>query len=295
MSYELDKMHVFNSSLLEWLQREKPAFWDENGIPQLDYDFLLSLLRTPLSRGDSVRSGTFANALDLWVARELEHSGFEGNSIWPRATEPRTIDPCLANAISANGHLPSRLKNSLLHSGGAATNANVMGSVFQKQVDVGISNWLTGPELLISTKTMSGSFGKNLSNRFEEAYGDVKNLRGRHPLAAHGFLFLARSTILDEPSAYAKAVHMLRQLSRDGEVYDAVAFLIVDWEDPSAEIGQGEIRDTTTICLSERSRTAVPKDLSCERFFSRLIDIVLANSPITAHETVRRMKAKSGS
>lgn len=41
---------------------------------------------------------------------------------------------------------------------------------------------------------MLSSYGKNLRNRFEEAYGDAKNIRGRFPLVALGFLFLVRST-----------------------------------------------------------------------------------------------------
>ena len=46
-----------------------------------------------------------------------------------------------------------------------------------------------GVEVLISTKAMLSSYPKSLRNRFEEGCGDAKSLRGRHPLAALGFLF----------------------------------------------------------------------------------------------------------
>jgi hypothetical protein len=71
------------------------------------------------------------------------------------------------------------------------TDAKVLGRAYDKQVDVCIARWDRGPELLISTKARLSSFGKNLFNRFEEAYGDAGNLCGRYPLAAVGF-FLSR-------------------------------------------------------------------------------------------------------
>ena len=45
---------------------------------------------------------------------------------------------------------------------------------------------------------MDSSYGKNAPNRIEESYGDAKNLRLRHPLAALGFVFGLRSDILAE-------------------------------------------------------------------------------------------------
>ena len=70
-----------------------------------------------------------------------------------------------------------------------------MGRAYSKQSDVVIASWAAGVEVLISTKTMLSSYQKNLRNRFEEAYGDAKNLRGRHPLASLGFLFVAGGDI----------------------------------------------------------------------------------------------------
>ena len=289
MATNEDKMHVFNDYLADWETARESPFWGDDGSPRLDYSTLLDLLSIPVTRGDSVRTGVFANALDLWIAREFEHAGFGDDGIWPRKVEPRASDPCLIRAIDAVQGLSSGQIAAEYLAGGAQGNANVMGSVYTKQVDVGMSDWLSGPELLISTKTMSGSFGKNLANRFEEAYGDVKNLRERYPLAAHGFFFLAHSSILDEPSAYGKAVHMLRQLSRNGEVYDSVALLIVDWG-MGADVEHGEWIDRPAVRISDRASSAIPSDLSSENFFSSLIDIVLANSPIDRHAPARQLK-----
>ena len=291
MSDNKDKMHVFDDLQNNWLKTATEPFWTSDATPALDYQFLVKLLEVPVLRGDSVRSGVFANALDLWIAREFEHAGFE--YLWPGSSQPRAVDPSLSGALNATTNLSSAQIASLLQGGGAQGNANVMGSVYTKQVDVGMSNWLSGPELLVSTKTMSGSFGKNLANRFEEAYGDVKNLRERYPLAAHGFVFLAKDSILDEQTAFDKAVHMLRQLSRNGEVYDAVALLLVDW-DNSAEVVEGSWKDLSTVQISESSKQFIPDDLSCEHFFSTLISIILSNSPIDVHLEARR-QYKQGS
>ena len=96
--------------------------------------------------------------------------------------------------------------------------ARILGRAYDKQVDVCISRWKTGPELLISTKTQVSSFGKNLPNRFEEALGDAANLRERHPLAATGYLFVQRSTIRDdEPDAWERSKDMVRKLRETTE------------------------------------------------------------------------------
>lgn len=104
---------------------------------------------------------------------------------------------------------------------------------------------------------MTSSFRKNLSNRFEEAYGDAKNLRGRYPLAAMGFVFLLRSTALAE-----------------GDVYDTTCLLVAGWanQDPQGVQVMNEI---------------VPPDLTADRFLATLVDAVLARTPIEMHVEAR--------
>ena len=80
------------------------------------------------------------------------------------------------------------------YEGETGASANILGKNYVKQVDVVISAWNTGPELMISTKRMDSSFGNNAANRVEESYGDAKNLRSRHPQAALGFVYSLSST-----------------------------------------------------------------------------------------------------
>jgi hypothetical protein len=117
--------------------------------------------------------------------------------------------------------------------------ATVLGRAYDKQVDVCISRWDRGPEVLVSTKAQLSSFAKNLPNRFEEAYGDAANLRARYPLAATGYFFVQRATILGaEPDAFERTKDMMRKLRAegDGPGYTATGLALVDWddEDPSA-------------------------------------------------------------
>jgi len=158
----------------------------------------------------------------------------------------------------------------------APTDAKFLGRAYEKQVDVSIARWDRGPELLISTKTQVSSFGKNLSNRFEEAYGDAGNLRGRYPLAAVGFLFVQRSTILrDEPDAYERTVDMMRKLRDigDGNGYTATGLALVGWseEDPEVRIELDQ----------------VPVDIRPEQFMAKMIERVLLASSVGHHVAVR--------
>jgi hypothetical protein len=105
----------------------------------------------------------------------------------------------------------------------------VLGRAYEKQVDVVIARWDRGPELLISTKAQLSSFGKNLPNRFEEAYGDAGNLRGRYPLAAVGYFFVQRATIVTrEPDAFERSVDMIRKLRDTGDTNGYTATAGVD-------------------------------------------------------------------
>jgi hypothetical protein len=156
----------------------------------------------------------------------------------------------------------------------------VLGRAYDKQVDVCIARWDRGPELLISTKGQVSSFGKNLPNRFEEAYGDAGNLRSRYPLAAVGFFFVQRSTVLtQEPDAYERTVDMMRKL-RDiggGNGYTATGLLLVEWTDP---VGP----DTGLTLRLDR----IPADVAPPQFMTAMISQVLAVTPVVHHVEVRR-------
>ena len=153
-----------------------------------DLDLLRKLLAVPLELGVRVESGLPAKAVDVWVATELRRAGFGLGEVWPRASRPRVLPRELALMLDS---LPRTLRDEVAprlargSAGGAVSaDASVLGKAYYKQVDVVISQWARGPELLISTKRMDSSLSNNAFNRIEESYGDAHNLRGRHPLAA---------------------------------------------------------------------------------------------------------------
>jgi hypothetical protein len=162
--------------------------------------------------------------------------------------------------------------------------AKVLGRAYEKQVDVCIARWDRGPELLISTKAQLSSFGKNLPNRFEEAYGDAGNLRARYPLAAVGFLFVQRDSVRrDEPEAYERTVDMMRKL-RDigaGSGYTSTALVLVDW-DANAD-GGSRVRVVHDV---------VPEDIAVPQFLTTLVDRVLEVTPVQYHVRVRALRER---
>ncbi len=255
---------------------EERRYWTEDEEPILETPLLEALLTRSSLDGDTSQSGGLAKALDMWIAEELRAAGFDGQAVWPRLTKPRVLDPSVLRFI---GSLDPRTAQSCTNalSSFASASANVMGSTYAKQVDVGLSSWMTGPEILISTKTMSSSFGKNLSNRFEEAYGDAKNLKGRHPLATLGFFFLLNSSIVDEPRNLMKAITMLEKLQMEHDAYDATCLLLVDWEP------DGRLR------ISERNER-IPHSLSLTTFFKQIVDLTLLRCAPDAHERVREKR-----
>jgi hypothetical protein len=190
----------------------------------------------------------------------------------------------------------------------------LLGKNYIKQVDVVMSSWQTGPELMISTKRMDSSFGKNAANRVEESYGDAKNLSLRHPQAALGFLYSLRSTAFtEEPDTAAWLVDLLIKLGREADAYDAVALVVPDWEatsesredeeeaaplsldtemdpdsaptpDPSATT---EIDEVPTVTLRH---DLVPPALDPGRFFTIVVSDVLDASPVNMHEYARKLR-----
>ena len=125
---------------------------------------------------------------------------------------------------------------------------------------------------------MVSSFRNNLPNRFEESYGDAKNLRGRYPLVSMGFLMLMRSTVADEPGTLDRVTDMLRKLRDDVDVYDATCLVLAEWTEPPAF-------DHVTV-----RQDLVPSDLAAGAFLERLVDGVLSRTPIDMHVPVRELR-----
>lgn len=299
-----------------------------------DFGILEELLGVPLLLGAASQSGVPALALDIWTAYELRRAGFEPDLVWPRAASPRILPSTLV-ALLKDATRPQRevleamLRSGKTYSNETGASANILGKNYVKQVDVVMSAWNTGPEIMISTKRMDSSFGKNAANRVEESYGDAKNLRSRHPQAALGFLYSLRSTALTPQfeNIAEWIIDLLGKLGREDDAYDAVCLIIPDWsdalaapggededdEDPlvSAGIEVGSETDEVPLPLplpdSELDqrlhrlptvgllRDAVPTNLSPEVFFPTIINRVLDNSPVNFHREARQRRSWSRS
>ena len=288
-----------------------------------DYDTLRLLLAVPLLLRANSQSGVPALALDVWTAYEMRRAGFDPDRVWPRDEVPRVLPGEVTTLMSG---LPKGLEAQVRERvatgkvrGVTLASANLLGKNYVKQVDVVMSSWQTGPELMVSTKRMDSSFGKNAANRVEESYGDAKNLRLRHPQSALGFFYSLRSTALtQEPDKAAWLIDLLAKLGREDDAYDAVGLIIPEWDDrididegdddgvdplvaagieevsdddhddAPADLPAHEVAESIARLPEVRLRfDEVPPDLSPARLLAIMVDRVLANSPINFHVEAR--------
>lgn len=223
--------------------------WVRTGQDELvyrpDFGTLKRLLGVPLHLKAGTQSGVPALALDVWVSYELRRAGFDKDAVWPRPQHPRIMPRSVVNLLAAVNRtereaLEKRLAKVTPMKGVVSSSASILGKNYFKQVDVIMSDWDTGPEVLISTKRMDSSFGKNAANRVEESYGDAKNLRLRHPLASLGFVYGLRSTILaEEPDTAEWIIDLLHKLGQEDDAYHAVGLLMINYSDQVA-VEEGE-------------------------------------------------------
>lgn len=288
-----------------------------------DYDVLTKLLGVPLCLSATTQSGIPALALDVWLSYELRRAGFVSDQVWPRPRHPRILPLSVAKLLETlpkneRASLEGRISKSGTIPGVTSASASILGKNYLKQVDVIMTDWATGPELLISTKRMDSSFGKNAPNRIEESYGDAKNLRLRHPIAALGFLFGLRSTILqEEPDVAEWLFDQIGKLGREDDAYHSTCVILIDYGDdvaaadnstepvdkiedpgptedddelPNAENGSIEKAvanlPSVRICADR-----VPKNLDPAAFLNKLVVHVLSNTPVNMHAQARRLRA----
>ncbi|HSY15761.1 MAG TPA: hypothetical protein VK816_07230 [Jatrophihabitantaceae bacterium] len=305
----------------------------ESGAPEYvpDYDTLRLLLGVPLLLRANSQSGVPALALDVWAAYEMRRAGFDPDRVWPREEVPRVLPAEVTTLMSG---LPRALAAEVRERiatgkvrGITLASANLLGKNYVKQVDVVMSSWQTGPELMISTKRMDSSFGKNAANRVEESYGDAKNLRLRHPQSGLGFFYSLRSTALtEEPDKAAWLIDLLAKLGREDDAYDAVGLIIPEWDDhleideygdddpdplvaagiePPSEADPGDapadlpaedVAGSIARLPEVRLRLdEVPAELDPARFLAVMVGRVLANCPINFHIEARaRLRAAGG-
>jgi len=293
-----------------------------------DYDTLALLLGVPLHLKAGTQTGVPALALDVWLSYELRRAGFGTDQVWPRPANPRVLPAPVAAfvkslPVAVRANAESYLLSRTSIPGVTSSSASILGKNYLKQVDVIITDWVTGPELLISTKRMDSSYGKNAPNRIEESYGDAKNLRLRHPLAALGFLFGLRSDILEkEPKTAEWLFDLLAKLGREDDAYHSTCLVLMEYssdpvlpaadeEEPTdgiLEPGPQPITDPAEAEIAHLAESTVksivkalpkvsileertPDELSPARFLTSLVTRVLATTPVNMHEEARRRRS----
>ena len=263
-----------------------------------DYDLARRLLAVPISEGraEEQQSGRVAKSLDAWIAHELRRAGFPEGSVFPRRRRPRVLSPELAPLEAQLDRVLALLaaEEAKLQASGKSTylrpvkfrhavaklrtlipgsaNADILGRFYVKQVDVAVSSWQRGPDVLISTKTQFSSYLNNKNNRYEEAVGEATNLRDRYPMAAMGFAFLVRSNIHDEQGAFIYLRNQLARLRRPDGPFDATMLLVADWDDNDKALMP--IEDTV-------------EPLTARSFFEDLLTAVMNNTPVDLHQELR--------
>lgn len=275
---------------------------DGERVFQPDYSLARQLLDVPISQGyaEEQQSGRVAKALDAWIAHELRRAGFSEAAVWPRRARPRVRPGDLSSAEAAVEDALDRLnefEERLKTFAGAAgkkppsvyrvrpaikaigssmpgwANADILGRFYVKQVDVVVSSWQRGPDVLVSSKTQFSSYLNNKNNRYEEAVGEATNLRDRYPMAAMGFAFLVRTNLFDEQGAFAYLRNQLARLRKPDGPFDATMLLAGDWDDgPGPTLRKVDDADEL---------------LSAPRFFEDLLAAVMDNTPVDLHQELR--------
>ena len=290
-----------------------------------DYQTLEKLLGVPLYLKAETQSGVPALALDVWLSYELRRAGFDPDQVWPRPVPPRILPGPVAALMRSKDKAVRAAVMNYVNSkssipGVTSSSASILGKNYLKQVDVIMTDWATGPEILISTKRMDSSYGKNAPNRIEESYGDAKNLRLRHPLAALGFVFGLRSDILQKEFSVAEWLFdLLAKLGLEDDAYHATCLILMEYADnvaiknPGEEIpskgvpepgGATDQDDEVLEPMSDLTldhqinllpkvtvlQKETPEVLSAGRFLAAMASRVLNTTPVNMHKAARRRR-----
>src|SRR5690242_4328235 len=76
--------------------------WESGGRYRFDRELLKTLIDVQVQSGSAMVSATggLAIAVDVWIATEFRRAGLDPDSIWPRATQPRSVSQALTKAVS---------------------------------------------------------------------------------------------------------------------------------------------------------------------------------------------------
>lgn len=143
-----------------------------------------------------------------------------------------------------------------------------------------VADWDRGVEIMVSTKPVTGSFGNNMNNRWEEFAGDLRNMRGRFPLAVLGIVYLADVAILTERTQFNRLLDMLHKLRMESlrsRAYDATALVL------AKATGQGK---------ADLQMKQVPVDVAPAQFFERLLSTAWERLSVSERATARELYGK---
>ena len=261
--------------------------WSAVGSYQFDRELLQDLIAVQLkAAGDgAANTGALAIAVDVWIATELRRAGIDASAVWPRTERPRILSQAFASAAkrfryakdASVREIQEATVDQLAELSGQSS-TNILGGFFAKEIDVVIAEYDRGLELAVSTKTMTNSFGKNITNRFEEASGDLLNIRRRYPMATFGYVYLVTSNVFDEPHGWERIKDMCRKLKSlapgdDRGSYDASCLIVLDSTSDEPRLVEDEI----------------PDDLHPNVFFESMLGSLFARSPVSEHERAREL------
>jgi hypothetical protein len=261
--------------------------WQKGGKFKFDRALLLKLIEVQIQGGAAgvPASGGLAVAIDIWIATELRRAGIAEDAVWPRADQPRVLPQGLSDAAARFKYAKAKDVRAtqeatiakLAELAGASSSV-ILGGFFAKEIDVVIADFDRGLELAVSTKTMTDSFGKNITNRFEEASGDLLNIRRRYPLTTFGYVYLVTSNVFDEPAGWERIKDMLRKLQSltpgdERGSYDSTCLLVLDRSAKKPKLIEND----------------VPGDLSPDRFFERMLQQLFSRSPVSEHQEARTL------
>ncbi len=129
---------------------------------------------------------------------------------------------------------------------------------------------------MVSTKTMTTDYQKNIPNRFEEAIGDGTNLKMRFPLGSLGYVMVTPANVFDDGNAYAKLVNLVDSLETAEGRYDAAALVVFELDD-------GRVR------LLDESDSRTPGSAHLfGRFFKRILEQMFRTTPVEFLSEQRR-------
>jgi hypothetical protein len=261
--------------------------WSAVGSYHFDRELLQDLIAVQLkAAGDgAANTGALAIAVDVWIATEFRRAGIEAGAVWPRTERPRILSQAFASAAARFKYardpsvreIQEATVDQLAELSGQSS-TNILGGFFAKEIDVVIAEFDRGLELAVSTKTMTNSFGKNITNRFEEASGDLLNIRRRYPMATFGYVYLVTSNVFDEPHGWERIKDMCRKLKSlapgdDRGSYDASCLIVLDSTGNEPRLVEDEM----------------PDDLHPNVFFESMLESLFARSPVSEHERAREL------